>query len=858
MTFVFRSFRRNIQEILYPTIGVCIALAAICLGIQWISERSSVQLETLVPLDRVKLAAFYLAAPENATTENQWRYLAITPVTGTRPISTVISLKTYPITALTDDKIQGSSFYFYANFKSLPFFLSPGQKVTIYFNGTAVHQIAFDQQAMREGRQVYLPSAEFLYTEINDLRASGLLRPLYPYTVAFPLGSDKLELLSGMDPVTLEFSQSDFDGVLESISILLLYPVSYGPRSLIVTVLFAVLAVAMALASWVFLDIRFVRPITSKHRWGRALYLYLLVVFVLCAITEDVTDLYIFKRIAQYFHYLGNNPLLIITDSPAGYWLMIMFAAPFVLLKEILPAVSDLLFVLCLKTPLFLSYLWTAYLLNSLLSKLNVAPRTIWLGVVIYLFNPVILFNLFWGQRDLIAGAVVLAAVYAFLSEREYVSFAFGSLAFFIKEYSLAYILAFMAVTIFRPGPPMWKRIRKVILLGTLFMLMNLFFQSFIPSDAIANNIRFRSGYGTFFGATYLTFLYKQGLFNLLPSIVSTVYFPIAFGLLGGASLFILRLRGVLRERRGIIIYTVCLFFALLLTYPRIATIFLAAPLPVLIVLAATNVVPFWYVNLYWTLALFDLFTFYGLWPQFWLSRTLLPMLNRFHQGMWGTLPTGERMNMGIGFAISLTMFFFIVLILMNQLKRFPRGRTDKKQIPLFILGISLLFLIGGVNQHITKGAILYDLVMILGVPGILYWYTNHQLNPNPDGSVQEDPISKSLFLLFSLTCAGYYLFLATSGVFSSWSQILYKIIFIAVIYVLLSVWRGEYSVVSITFWISIFSSFVIVASVFANPLPNIISVVSYTMLLFNVFWFCLIIGRLRLQERSFSRRMLR
>ena len=314
-----------------------------------------------------------------------------------------------------------------------------------------------------------------------------------------------------------------------------------------------------------------------KSEVGDLLYFSVLVSIIISSLTHDIWDFTLWQRFSYYtFIFNSPYPSTLWADNPLWAYIVVIFSSPYFLLWRFYHQyVSLIILNIFIKIPLILSYTSVAIILEKLLK--NIFKRSvndIKAIAYLWLFNPFILWQLMWGQRDLLAVALAILGIYLILNNRIFLGSFIMMVASTIKSYVLLWVFVVFLYLLYKSDHKI--TVLKYLMPWTLYPMTWLL----LPSDLIKAIFLYRSGLKRYILIQGYTWLFSLSRFIELKDIVK-ILFPIGMMLcLFYAMLEFYNSVSSIRMLRMLLIISIIFY----LTYYSINPQFLILILPVILI----------------------------------------------------------------------------------------------------------------------------------------------------------------------------------------------------------------------------------------------------------------------------------
>ena len=354
----------------------------------------------------------------------------------------------------------------------------------------------------------------------------------------------------------------------------------------------AVTAFALACLAGLIFVVILVRPLRSLFPSERtALALSVAGLLAGGLFVEDVWDLQLWRRYADYAIYGGGNPNLLWGQHPLWPYVATGSYALFVFPRALEPTLSPLVGSLALKMPAIAGYIVLALVVREIIARLGGSDRAKRWAFLSTIWNPVTVWVTLWGQRDVLASALFLGSVLFLLRKQSFILvFATLAVACAIEEYVLLAFPAFFAYQLLtrrqdeRWRKRVWESSKSVGAFAAVLGLPLLL----VPRGLLVSTYTFRAG--TVGGSSYL-------------SLLGQVLDPNLRWIVGGA-LFLIFLIPIMRRLIRsptpiqLLVSTTAVVLAFYLAAPSVNPQYLVAVVPLAaVVTAMKRMSPWWLVS---------------------------------------------------------------------------------------------------------------------------------------------------------------------------------------------------------------------------------------------------------------------
>jgi hypothetical protein len=482
--------------------------------------------------------------------------------------------------------------------------------------------------------------------------------------------------------------------------------------------------------------IQHIFKILNQSFYKNIFFISILVAIIMASFSEDLWDFPLWKQFSYYFYIGNSNPAILWSENPFWVLVPVIFSAPYFFLIKCGISTSPIMLNILLKIPIILSYFFIGYFISKIaVDILNInSGEKIRLLLILWFFNPFVIWQIMWGQRDLVAVAFFIAGIYSILKVNDVMRSGFlFSIAISIKSYIIFPLLPIFLYVYFRPD----KILNKIIFLfSTIFPF--LLFCLFLPYDLLLRIFVYRISLegptiSNIDGVTWLSFLNRFLMANnqvILNLITKDIFY---LGIASMLTILFLKYRNIKTETITIdvtfksMIFCIFIFY---LIYPIMSPQFLLLALPFIILVLDSSFTILYSIMaiLYFYSHFFDFHTFISSYIDTYTNYRLI---------------VGSTIDIAIGLVFSLLLIYYIVYEYYYNKKKLFYFSRDELSVFLFIFPILLLY-----SFNLEKYEGLTTLVFSFILTDIWLFLISNENN----GNLQIISIDKIKFFSYSNT----------------------------------------------------------------------------------------------------------
>ncbi len=231
---------------------------------------------------------------------------------------------------------------------------------------------------------------------------------------------------------------------------------------------------------------------------------------IISSISGDIWDFVRWQNLAYYaFLFNSKNVASWWADNPLWPYMIAVFSSPYFLLWKVFPNhTSQIILAFFIKLPIVVSYICSAIIIKKILADmLKLEQSKVKFSLYLWLANPYVIWQLMWGQRDLIAVALAMAGIYAILKNRVFLGGLLLAIGACVKSYIFLWLPIPFLMFLYRKD---LKNMLIYLLSLTIYPITWLL----LPYDLLKNVFLYRSGSENILrpqGITWMFSLYRFG-----------------------------------------------------------------------------------------------------------------------------------------------------------------------------------------------------------------------------------------------------------------------------------------------------------------------------------------------------------
>jgi len=298
---------------------------------------------------------------------------------------------------------------------------------------------------------------------------------------------------------------------------------------------------------------------------------------IISSISGDIWDFTTWQTLAYYaFLFNSKNVASWWSDNPLWPYIIAVFSSPYFLLWKLFPNhISQIILAFFIKFPIVVAYICSAIIIKKILADmLKLEPTKVKFSLYLWLANPYVMWQLMWGQRDLIVVSLAMAGIYAILKNRMFLGGLLLAIGACIKSYVFLWVPIPFLMFLYR------KDLKNMIIYLSSLAIYLISWLS-LPYDLLKNVFLYRTGIENILipqGITWMFSLYRFGF--------DTNYFKCLFplGVILGWSVIAFKMY---KKKNNVEIFRHLVFISTIfyLTYYNMNPQFLLLALPLLIII---------------------------------------------------------------------------------------------------------------------------------------------------------------------------------------------------------------------------------------------------------------------------------